>query len=672
MTKSLISKSASKISRTISAVIALLIAFSSVHAQEDISDRVLAEIGDEQITVEEFLQIYRKNNTQVAELDTKSLEEYLELYINFRLKVLEAEEHGLHNEASFKEELQGYRAQLAKPYLVDEQATERLVREAYERSLEDLRASHLLIMVEKHAPPSDTLKAYNRILGLRERIMKGENFGVVAHEFSEDQSARDREAGGRMMSGNKGDLGYFTAFDMVYPFENAAYSLKKGEISMPVRTDFGYHLIHITDRKPAMGRVLAAHILLLYPPNATKKDSLDLEEKINMIYGKLEAGESFEDLALAHSDDRSTAEKGGVLQWFGSNRMIPDFIYKISQISELGQYSEPFNTHFGWHIIKLLDQQKPGSFEDAYAELKDKVQKNERSVVIKQSLVKRIKDEYGFKESSKALETIYGIVTDSIFSGTWEIPSKPKLNKELFSIGSEKYTQQDFANYLAENQKKTNPEDIRFHVQETYKTYVEKILMDYEDKQLESKYPEFRALVREYRDGILLFELTDKKIWSMAVQDTAGLLAFHEKHEHNYMWGERADASIFTFTDASEELINKAIKLAEEEVPNDEILETINEEKEVLRINRKLYQKGDNELIDAVYWTYGPKDPVEKDGKTMVVVIHNTLEPGTKQLNEVRGLVTADYQNYLEKEWIKELRNKYPIKVNYELLSQIE
>lgn len=671
MTKSLIISRATRLSRTFSAFIALLIAFSSVNAQ-DISKNVLAEIGNEIITVEEFLQIYQKNNSQVTELDPKSLEEYLELYINFRLKVLEAEEHGLHNEESFKEELQGYRSQLAKPYLVDEEATEKLVKEAYERSLEDIRASHLLIRVEKQASPSDTLKAYNRILGLRERIINGEDFAKIASEFSEDQSARDRETGGRMVAGNKGDLGYFTAFDMVYPFESAAYDLQKGEISMPVRTDFGYHLINITDRKPAMGRVLAAHILLLYPPDAKAKDSLDLEEKINMIYNKLEEGESFEDLARAHSDDRSTAENGGVLQWFGSNRMIPDFIYQISQIDEPGQYSEPFNTHFGWHIIKLLDQQKPGSLEDSYAELKDKVQKNERSVIIKQSLVKRIKNEYGFKDSSKALETIYSIVTDSIFAGTWEIPSKPKLNKELFSIGSEKYTQRDFANYLFENQKKTNPEDIRFHVKEAYKKYVEKILMDYEDKQLENKYPEFRALVREYRDGILLFELTDKKIWSMAVQDTAGLLAFHDKHEHNYMWGERADASIFTFTGADDELINKAIKLAEEEVPNEEILEIINQDNEVLRINRKLYEKGDSELIDSVYWTYGPKDPVEQDGKTLVVVVHNTLEPGTKQLNEVRGLVTADYQNHLEKEWIKELRNKYTIKVNYELLPQIK
>ncbi|MBE0662123.1 MAG: peptidylprolyl isomerase [Bacteroidales bacterium] len=671
MTKSNMIFNAVKLSKLLPLLVTFLIVFSSVHGQDN-SKKILAEIGNEKITVEEFLQIYRKNNTQVADLDPKSLEEYLELYINFRLKVLEAEENGLHNEQSFKDELQGYRAQLAKPYLVDEEATESLVKESYERSLEDLRASHILIRMEKTASPRDTLLAYNRIMGLRERIMNGEDFSKIAFEFSEDQSARDRDAGGRLVRGNKGDLGYFTAFDMVYAFEAAAYELKKGEVSLPIRTDFGYHLIKLTDRKPAMGKVLAAHILLLYPPDAKKQDSVALEEKINMVYEKLQAGETFESLALAHSDDRSTADKGGELQWFGSNRMIPDFIYQISLLKEFGSYSAPFQTHFGWHIIKLLDQQKPGSFEDSYTELKDKVQKNERSVVIKQSLVKRIKKDYGFKESSKALEVFYTAVTDSIFEGTWKIPSKPKLNSELFSLGNKKYTQMDFAKYLAETQRKTTREDIRFYVNANYDKFVEEVLMDYEDAQLENKYPEFKALVREYRDGILLFELTDKKIWSMAVKDTAGLMAYHAGVEHNYMWGERADASIFTFTDADASMIEKAMQLAADEVPNDTILEAINNEQEVLKITRKLYQKGDSELIDSVYWTYGPKDPVEQDGKTLMVVIHNTLEPGTKQLNEVRGLVTADYQNHLEKEWIKELRAKYPIKVNYDLLSQIK
>lgn len=657
--------------KTIATMIAFIFLSGIMNAQ-DVSKKVLAEIGNEKITVENFLQIYQKNNTQATELDPKSLEEYLELYINFRLKVLEAEELGLHQEQSFIDELSGYRSQLAKPYLVDREATERLVTEAYQRSLEDIRASHLLIRVARNASPKDTLEAYNKILGLHERIKKGEKFADLAFEYSEDQSARDREASGRTMRGNKGDLGYFTVFDMVYPFENAAYSLKKGELSKPIRTDFGYHLVYVTDRKPAMGRVLAAHILLLYPPETSAQDSAALKEKAQMIYGKLQSGESFEDLARDYSDDRSTSVNGGVLQWFGANRMIPDFIYQISLMDKFGDYSEPFQTHFGWHIIKLLDQEKPGSFEESYADLKEKVQKNERSVIIRKSLLERIKDEYGFRESPKALETFYTIVTDSVFAGSWEIPPRTRLNREMFRIGNERYTQQDFADYLVAGQRKQNPEDIHFYVNTAYRNFVEKQLMDYEDRQLEKKHPEFRALVREYRDGILLFELTDKKIWSMAVQDSAGLASYYEQNRFNYMWRERADASILTFTGAGQELIQKAVRLAEQEVPNNEILNTINKDERVLSINRRNYEKGDNDLIDKVEWTYGAKEPIIEDGKTIVVVIHNTLEPGPKQLNEIRGLVTADYQNHLEKEWIKELRNKYPIRVNYELLSQIK
>ncbi|HHN47820.1 MAG TPA: peptidylprolyl isomerase, partial [Bacteroidales bacterium] len=376
MTQSVISKNAHKLRRALWMLVVVIMASSLVQAQ-DVSKKILAEIGPEKLTVEEFLQIYRKNNVQTTELDPKSLEEYLELYINFRLKVLEAEEYGLHEEQSFKDEFEGYRSQLAKPYLVDEEATERLVKEAHNRLQEDLRASHILIRVEKNAAPEDTLAAYKKIMELRDRIMKGEKFADIAHEYSEDQSARDREAQGRTMRGNKGDLGYFTAFDMVYAFESAAYAIQKDEVSMPVRTDFGYHLIYLADRKPAMGQANAAHILLLYPPEATAKDSLELKEKIDMIYAKLEAGESFGDLARQYSDDRATAEQGGMLQTFGSNRMIPEFIYEISKIKESGQYSKPFSSHFGWHIIQLHDLKKPQAFEEAYEELKERVQRNE-------------------------------------------------------------------------------------------------------------------------------------------------------------------------------------------------------------------------------------------------------------------------------------------------------
>ena len=671
MTTKLIVRKATVL-RKIAAITAALFFILGNVAAQDISKKVLAEIGSEKITVEDFLKVYRKNNTHADDLDLKSLQEYLDLYINFRLKVLEAEDTGLQNEQSFKDELQGYREQLAKPYLVDEEATERLIKEAYDRSLEDIRASHLLIRVEKQALPEDTLKAWNKTMDLYKRVKAGEKFEDLALEFSEDQSVRDREAAGRIMRGNKGDLGYFSAFDMIYAFESGAYALQKGDVSKPIRSEYGYHLIYIVDRKPAMGKALIAHILLLNPSEDKAKDSVEQKEKINEAYNKLLAGEPFEDVARTYSDDRSTADKGGVLQWFGSNRMIPDFIYQISLLKEPGEFSKPFHSHIGWHIIKLLELNKPGSFEDSYTEIKDKVQKNERSVIIKQSLVKRIKNEYGFKENPKSLETFYQNVTDSVFSGSWSIPRKMSLKKELFTIGQQSILQQDFADYIVKNQRRGTKENIRFYVDEAYKKFVENVLLDYEDKQLENKYPEFKALVNEYRDGILLFELTDKKIWSRAVQDTIGLTEFHKQHENDYMWDKRADASVYTLTDTDNSKIDLILQMIASKVSNNEILDTINIDTQGLTIKHSLFQKGENEDVDATSWEKGTINKIEKDNQTILVFIHNVLESTPKKLNEVRKLITTDYQNYLEKEWIQELRAKFPVKVNNELLTQIK
>ncbi|MDP2424448.1 MAG: peptidylprolyl isomerase, partial [Bacteroidales bacterium] len=572
---------------------------------------------------------------------------------------------------AFQQELNGYRAQLAKPYMVDEEATERLIREAWERLKEDLRASHILVRADKTAAPADTMEAFKKALQIRERLLKGENFSDVAVEVSEDQSARDRDAAGRIFPGNKGDLGFFTAFDMIYPFENAAYALKKNDISKPVRTDFGYHIIQLTDRKPAMGKVLAAHILLLFPPNATDQDTAHLQQKSLEIYNQLISGASFDELAATFSDDRSTADKGGVLQWFGTNRMIPDFIEQIFMLEKPGDFTKPFQTQFGWHIVKLIDQQKPGSLDESYADLKEKALKNERSVVIKESLVTKIKKQNGYKEKRKALKPFYTFVNDEVFSGNRAVPADAKLTKKLFTIGSKKYLQSDFGAYLAANQKLDDSQDKTSFVNSSFNEFVEKSVLDYHDSQLEKKFPEFKAIMNEYHDGILLFELTDKKIWSKAVKDTSGLEDFYEKNRYNYLWGERADASIYTFTTNDKDLINKARELAEKHVANEEILAQINKDALVLQIQRRLFSKGDHELVDKVDWTYGVKEVTTKDGQQALVVIHNTLEPGPKQLNEARGLVTADYQNYLEKEWIVELRQKYPVKINYDLVPQI-
>lgn len=646
--------------------------FSGPMAAQTSNKKILAEIGGEKVTVEEFMQVFRKNNMLTDTPDQAAIKEYLDLYVNFRLKVKEAKMLGYDTLTSFRQELNGYRAQLAKPYMVDEKATERLIKEAWERSKEDLRASHILVRVDKDALPADTLAAYQKAMKIWERLSQGEAFANVAAEMSEDPSARDRDAGDRIIRGNRGDLGYFTAFDMIYPFENAAYALRVNEISKPVRTEFGYHIILLTDRKPALGKVLAAHILFLNPPGAAPQDSVQLRQKAQKVYEQLNAGISFDELAATYSDDRSTADKGGVLQWFGANRMIPSFIEEIYKLGEPGNYSPPFQTQFGWHIVKLLDLQKPGNYKEAYAELKEKVQKNERSEVIKESLAKRIKKEYGFKEKPAAFKPFLNYYKDDTLAGNWTMPASAKLTKQLFSIGKKKYTQKNFSNYLASVQKPARPFDLQGQLMSNYHAFVEKELLDFEDRQLEKKYPEFRALMNEYHDGILLFELTDKKIWSKAVRDTAGLEKYYHEHRYNYMWGERADASVFTFSTDDKVTFARVKTLAEQQTDNEEILSRINKDSQVLMIQRKIFSKGDHELVDKVEWTYGVKEVANNDGRNALVVIHNTLEPGPKELNDARGLVTADYQAYLEKEWINELRNKYPVKINYDLIPQIK
>ncbi len=634
--------------------------------------KILAEIAGEKVTMQEFVQVFRKNNNLAETTDQASIKEYLDLYVNFRLKVKEAKVLGYDTLKSFRQELNGYRAQLAKPYMVDEEATERLIKEAWERSKEDLRASHILVRVDKEAIPADTMAAFQKAMKIWERLSNGEPFANVAAEMSEDPSARDRDAGDRIIRGNRGDLGYFTVFDMIYPFENAAYSLKINQISKPVRTEFGYHLILLTDRKPALGKILAAHILFLNSPGAAHQDSALVHQKAKMVYEKLNSGISFDELAANYSDDRSTADKGGVLQWFGANRMIPNFIEEIYKLGEPGNYSPPFQTQFGWHIVKLLDLKKPGGFNEAYAELKDKVQKNERSEVIKESLARRIKKEYGFKEKPSALNPFLTHLKNDTLEGNWTMPENVNLSKPLFSIGKKKYTQKNFRDYLVSIPKPPRPFDFQTQLMGNYHAYVEKELLNYEDRQLEKKYPEFRALMNEYHDGILLFELTDKKIWSKAVKDTTGLDKYYQEHRYDYMWGERADASVFTFLSEDNILFSKAKSLAAEKLENEEILAQVNKDNQVLMIQRKNFSKGDHELVDKVEWTYGVKETMSNDGHKALVVIHNTLEPGPKELNDARGLVTADYQNYLEKEWIKELRNKYPVKINYDLIPQIK
>ncbi|MBI9033865.1 MAG: peptidylprolyl isomerase [Bacteroidales bacterium] len=632
----------------------------------------LMTVADDAVSSEEFMTVYKKNNLENQVIDKKSMKEYLELYINFKLKVKEAEELGMDTVSAFQEELAGYRKQLAQPYLVDNDLNETLLKEAYDRMKSDIRASHILLRVAPDATPEDTLRIYNKAVEILEKAKNGENFADLAVKYSEDPSARDMENQGRIRPGNKGDLGYFSVFNMVYPFESQIYNTEVNQVSGPVRTQFGYHIVYVKEKHEALGRVKIAHIMALMPKNANHDDSLNSLKKINDVYAKLQAGEKFEDLAKKYSDDKNTAARGGELQWFGVNTILPQFVQAIRKIEKVGDVSIPVETLYGYHIIKVLEKEEIGSFEDNKEEIKKKITKSDRAGLSRKSLLKRIKRDYNFKIDPETRKAFYTVVDQTIFSSKWEAVKAEALTAEMATIGDKVYTQADFADYLVETQKRIRPVEIEGYVDGKYYEFADKICLDYENSKLEGKYPEFRLLMQEYRDGILLFELTDQKVWSMAIKDTLGLEAFHNAHKDNYVWDKRVDATVYKVSDA--EYVDQVRDLAAQGLAFDSIQKLVNNDTlKVVRAQKGIFEKGDNLIVDEFKWKKGLSKKTKMiDDKNTFVVIHDVLKAQPKQLNEARGLITADYQNHLEKLWIDQLRAKYPVVVNEDVFKSIK
>lgn len=628
---------------------------------------VLLTVGKDPVTREEFEAIYRKNNTKDTDTSPEALEEYLQLFINFKLKVKAAKEAGKDTLRAFINELKGYRRQLAQPYLTDKEVNESLIEEAFERMKIDIRASHVLISLGPDALPKDTLAAYKRAMSVREKILKGEDFETIARKYSEDPSAQQ----------NGGDLGFFTSMMMVYPFENAAYNTPKDEVSMPVRTRFGYHILKVADTRNAQGQVRVAHIMV----KANEKDSDTLQtkakKKIEEIYTRVNNGEDFSLLASQFSDDRTSGKNGGELPWFGTGKMVPEFEKVAFELKEEGQLSEPFQSAYGWHIVKLIEKKGIPTMEEMEGELRQKVSKDSRSEVSKVAVINRIKNENSFREDTKALDQLIAKVDTSFLSGKWDPASVEKLNNTLFRIGEEKTTQADFAQFLSQNQsKQASTTSVEALIRKSYEFFKEKAIIDYEDARLEQKYPEFRLLMQEYRDGILLFEITDENVWSKALKDTAGLESFYEDNKFNYMWGKRVSVNIYKA--ANEKMAKSARKLVAKRTKKnlsvDDVLTKVNKSSQLnLQSESGLFSKGDNEMVDKVEWAPGlSENIINEDGTVTFIEIVEVKEPMPKSLTEARGLITADYQNFLEKRWVDILKSKYDVKINRDVFKTIK
>lgn len=632
-------------------------------------------VGDESVSLADFQHIFLKNNRDSI-ITREALDEYIELFINFKLKVQAAEALGMDTVETFQKELAGYRTQLARPYLTNNELLESLVRQAWERQQEEVRARHILISCSADASPADTLKAWKRADALRKRVVNGEDFEVVARSKagSEDPSVRE----------NGGDLGWFSAFQMVYPFEEAAYTTAVGALSPIVRTRYGYHFLEVTGRRAARGEIRCAHIMIRTKEGADAETVAAAEARIGQIHDLLGKGIPWEELAMKMSEDATTSGKAGELPWFGTGKMVEEFENAAFALAEDGQISAPFRTSYGWHIVKRLEYRAPATFEASQRELQKKVSRDSRSELTRASFLENLKAEYTYLVDANALKSVQRAAAkqDSVFFPNHPFEGVParEAAKSLVTIGGESASVDEFVEYLKIVKIRNPQAGAAAVVDEQFASWSDKLLLDYEDARLEAKHDDFRLLMEEYHDGILLFELTDEKVWSRAVKDTAGLEAFHAAHAGNFMWGTRADVNVFTCAD------EKAVKATQKAIKKGKDLVAFQREYNAengnaLTWNSGIYSEGDNTWGDRVLaeeasGTLSAKAPVivaypGGGNETVLVHVKEIRSPEPKSLAEARGQVIAAYQDYLEANWIAALRAATPVSVNRDALYQL-
>ena len=634
------------------------ILFLSIFAIEtNAQNQVLLTIDDQPVYKSEFEQIYWKNKKE--KIATKEdLDEYINLFSNFKLKVKAAEELGLDTVEKFINELAGYRQQLEKPYLIDTSINEELIKEAYHRTVNEVNASHIMVKLDANPSPDDTLKAYNKIISIKKSLEeKDQSFEETAAEISEDPSAID----------NKGNLGYFTAFKMLYSFEDVAYNTKIGEISNPVRTRYGYHLLKVNDIRAAKGRVKTAHIMIANSKDQTRKNVAQL--KINEIHQQLLNGADFTSLAQEFSSDRNSAKKGGELGWIKSGgnyyKEFEDAVFGLENDNEI---SKPFKTPGGWHVVKRLAYEPIGELSSMRYELKNKIQKDSRSAKTKSSFINKLKREYDFKLKYK--EDIFIDLFNSE-TDTLDLSKLKKANKVLFSFSDKKFTNMDFGIYLSKTVKNKATKSEKNSINKALKNYINFILIEYEKSQLEVKYPDFKALVKEYRDGILLFEISDQKIWTKAIKDTTGLREYYELNSEKWTWPLRARVEIFS--SSQKEIINQAFELKKEnKIASDSIVKLANSTSPLnLSFEKGILQVEDHDVLSNFKTSLGISDVKTIDDKSTFIFISELIEPSPKKLNEAEGLIVSDFQEYLETKWLEEMQQKHKIEVNFDVLYSI-
>ncbi|MBD2752268.1 peptidylprolyl isomerase [Spirosoma validum] len=748
---------------------------------------VILTLGTKEFSTDDFFQSFTKNQLSADSTHRTDVKEYFDLYTNLKLKVLAAETEGRDTTEAFREEMKTYRKQLAQSYLTDKVLVESLAAEAYQRMQEEVNASHILLTVAEDALPADTLAACQTALTLRKQALAGEDFAKLARDHSQDATTAP----------NGGNLGYFTAFSLVYPLETSAYATPTGGISQPVRTRFGYHLIKVNARRPSRGRVRVAHILVRMSPGADEVGQKAAQTRINAAYNRLQKGESFETVCRELSDDATSRANGGVLPVFEPGRWVPAFEDAAFALANPGDYSKPVRTNYGWHIIKLIERKGLEPYATLAPSLRQRVTTDTRAEVLRQAALQRLRKEYAVREDKAVIEAALAKADSSLLRGQWKYtePLDPALeNKPIVTIADRSYTVNRFFDYVRQRQQpprnpamsNSTPAPVvvgvpRLVMRRLFDRFVGDELMRNEEANLEKKSPEFRALISEIHDGVLLSQVMEQNVWERSMIDSTGQRQYFEQNKAKYQFPDRAVATVIvaqhdsllkqattmltgkppyqlrrsapalTFaknqtslpTGLRENLFDVlvvmmrnpgyvvevsgshdpterdsvsagrirnvvsylqkngvslsritekdyqgtrpgTVKDAQRNVTfqyfstaKDDIAKVINGKHQLasgdpaVTITEGTFARGGNAYLDGVAAWKAGTTTLRSDNKSVAIIIDRIEPARAKTFAEARGNVINDYQATLEKQWLAQLRQRYPVKVNEEEIRRL-
>lgn len=645
-----------------SVLLGLLISFGTF-AQK--ADDVLMKVNNSPVTVDEFKYIYEKNNGKDANYTKKSIEEYLDLYSKFKLKVARAKDLKLDTIKSLQEELSGYKRQLANSYLTDKEILDHLLKELQERQNQDIRFKHILVSNGEKTNDSLTNVAKMKINKIKAEIDGGKSFEAAAKEYSDDKAS----------GANGGDLGFWTAMmpEGFYELENAMYTLPIGKVSAPIKTRLGFHLIKVEEKRPAKGIISVAHIMV-------KKDDKEAKTKIDDAYDKVMKGEDFGQVCATYSDDKQTNKSGGYLPVFGINTYDTSFEDAAFNLVKDGDVSKPILTKSGWHIIKRI---KKVDYVMDFANFKkmneSKIKRDERFALAKKKLVEDIKKSSGYKENRDVFNKYVSSLTDEFLTFKWTPDvTTPDMKQAVVNFGGDTpYTLGDFATFSKKNTKTRlkydkNPGVLKEVSENLLQEFAEEKAIDYEQKLLEIKYPDFKALMREYEEGILLFEATKRAVWDKANQDSVGLTSYYDKNSNNYKTEEKGNLVVYNIVSNDAKLAEKIAKFAKKNNP-DEVVKKFNKKDQIVNYVEETLEKSNTRFKDLA-WEENNPSPLRKNDETGAFtfsMISKIFPVRNKTLKEARGYVVADYQEYLEKEWLKELAAAYKVDINNDILNKL-